>query len=856
MFRASWVLLRDVTLPALARHRLRTCLTLVGVVIGTLVVVAIAVLNRTILTSFERTVATIAGDADLQISNGMTGVPEGLVETVSRVPGVARAAALVQGRLATEWGDLTVFGVDLFTDQLIRETQFPRRHVHIKDALVFANETDSLAVSLSFLERAHLGLGSVFDAVAPTGTTRLTVRGTLDPVGPAALFGGAVSLADLPTAQRLFDRNGLVDQIDIDLAADADHAIVTAELRNQIAGAGDVEPPRDRGQRLGSMLLGVQTILTLVSLFAVIVGAFIVYHTVETATAQRRREFALIRALGGRQRVVLTAIAVEALLYGIVGAAVGTLLGVGAARASLSLLTAGVSAIYGSVDASKLTVGVSDVCLAGGLGVLCALLASLGPALQAARMRILTQIRSDRFGEDAARPPLRTAVIGIGSALLGCGILASGLRPEGFSAKIALIMGGVVLTAVGYTLVAATFVRLAVAALRWVLPRNAASAALALENIGRDPAKSRGALGALMVAFAMVLIVAAFVQSLRGSILTWIDQTFSADLLVSPTAQLPLPAGPTLAGELAEELRTIPEVAVVAPSRMINVRLGDDMVVLRTETPERLARAHYPVVAGDIGEAHKGVLRGDTVLVSDNLAYRHGLHVGDTFPLETPSGRRDFRIGAIVLDYTLDVGTILLDHDTYRELWRDDLVSTFHLWLTPAGSLEGARSAIAKALQPRYQISIITNREFSRQISDALDNALVMTNAIQLVAVAIALIGVVNFFLAETLDRRREIGLLRSVAMNRGQLVGMFVTEALVLGALGGILAFLFAWPVARLLVTHSTRMVSGWSLAFAFPYGMVVVTVVVAALTSMVAAYYPGRRAAALRTATLVVIE
>ena len=92
--------------------------------------------------------------------------------------------------------------------------------------------------------------------------------------------------------------------------------------------------------------------------------------------------------------------------------------------------------------------------------------------------------------------------------------------------------------------------------------------------------------------------------------------------------------------------------------------------------------------------------------------------------------------------------------------------------------------------------------------------------------------------------------------MNRGQLVGMFVTEALVLGALGGILAFLFAWPVARLLVTHSTRMVSGWSLAFAFPYGMVVVTVVVAALTSMVAAYYPGRRAAALRTATLVVIE
>jgi putative ABC transport system permease protein len=187
----------------------------------------------------------------------------------------ARASALVQGTLATEWGDLAIFGVDLFADQQIRETQFPREHVEIKDALVFANSLDSIALSTSFAHRAALGPGATFDAIAPIGTTSLTIRGTLDPVGPAALFGGGVGLVDLPTAQRLFDREGRVDQIDIALAVSADRSAVADLLRARVAGAGTVEPPRDRGQRLASMVLGVQTILTLVSLFAVIVGAFI-----------------------------------------------------------------------------------------------------------------------------------------------------------------------------------------------------------------------------------------------------------------------------------------------------------------------------------------------------------------------------------------------------------------------------------------------------------------------------------------------------------------------------------------------------------------------------------------------------
>ena len=165
----------------------------------------------------------------------------------------------------------------------------------------------------------------------------------------------------------------------------------------------------------------------------------------------------------------------------------------------------------------------------------------------------------------------------------------------------------------------------------------APTTALAIENIARDPTRMRGTVAALMVAFAMVLIVSTFIHSMRTSILSWVDQTFAADLWVSRTAQLDLPSGPTLSGTLEPRLRSIPGVVAISPSRMINARIGDTLAVLRTESAEGFARQHYPLLAGDVASLEERFQQGD-VLVSDNFAYRHGVHAGDSLSLATPSG--------------------------------------------------------------------------------------------------------------------------------------------------------------------------------------------------------------------------
>ena len=242
--RALVWLLRDVTVPALRLHPLRAMLTLVGVVVGVQLVTTIQLVNRATLRSFERTFATVAGDADLQLSNGDVGVAESWIEVLARDPGVASVSGLVRGTLATPAGSLNVFGVDLLADQALRERQFPRRHVHLGDELRFVNAVDSIALSTSYAAAAGVALGDGLAATGPSGAIRLVVRGTLDPVGPATLFGGAVGLVDLPTAQRLFARDGRVDEIDVLLSEGVDRAAVTARLGALVAGGGTLADMR------------------------------------------------------------------------------------------------------------------------------------------------------------------------------------------------------------------------------------------------------------------------------------------------------------------------------------------------------------------------------------------------------------------------------------------------------------------------------------------------------------------------------------------------------------------------------------------------------------------------------------
>src|SRR6202158_5723895 len=94
-------LLTLISWPYLKKHRVRSLLTVVGIVLGVAVFVAMHTANQAVFFAFARTVDRIAGAAQLQISTGEAGFPEKILERVQAVPEVQIAVPVIEAAAAT-----------------------------------------------------------------------------------------------------------------------------------------------------------------------------------------------------------------------------------------------------------------------------------------------------------------------------------------------------------------------------------------------------------------------------------------------------------------------------------------------------------------------------------------------------------------------------------------------------------------------------------------------------------------------------------------------------------------------------------------------------------------------------------
>jgi len=133
-------LFRFVSFPHARQHRLRTSLTLIGITLGVAVIIAISIVNRTLVSSFQRTIDLVAGKSVLQVHNAESGLKESLFPMIRDTEGVKDAAPVVQGFLPIvgfEGERLFIYGVDLLADFFIRDYRFQGAPFDFEAALDF-----------------------------------------------------------------------------------------------------------------------------------------------------------------------------------------------------------------------------------------------------------------------------------------------------------------------------------------------------------------------------------------------------------------------------------------------------------------------------------------------------------------------------------------------------------------------------------------------------------------------------------------------------------------------------------------------------------------------------------------------
>ena len=74
---------------------------------------------------------------------------------------------------------------------------------------------------------------------------------------------------------------------------------------------------------------------------------------------------------------------------------------------------------------------------------------------------------------------------------------------------------------------------------------------------------------------------------------------------------------------------------------------------------------------------------GEGLMVSDNLAQLQRLRLGELLEIPAPHGVIRLPIVGIIVDYSDQQGTILMDRTVFSRYWRDDTMNVFRVYLEP-----------------------------------------------------------------------------------------------------------------------------------------------------------------------------
>jgi putative ABC transport system permease protein len=241
--------------------------------------------------------------------------------------------------------------------------------------------------------------------------------------------------------------------------------------------------------------------------------------------------------------------------------------------------------------------------------------------------------------------------------------------------------------------------------------------------------------------------------------------------------------------------------------------------------------------------------------VSETFAERRGLREGDWLRLQAPEGPITLRIAGVYYDYTTEGGVVLLDRALFRKAWGDDWLTSLAVYLAPGADAERVRDALQERL-PREDLLVLHNRALKRRILDIFDQTFAITYALELIALAVAALGILNTLIASVLERSREIGVLRSVGVSRARIVRMMLWEAGYLGGVANVLGSGAGLALSLVLIHVINKQSFGWTIQFSLPVRPLLEYALLTIGASLLAGLLPAWRASRIAVAEAVRYE
>ncbi|WP_370853007.1 ABC transporter permease [Pararhizobium haloflavum] len=564
--------------------------------------------------------------------------------------------------------------------------------------------------------------------------------------------------------------------------------------------------------------------LTAFGFLAFLVGLFIVNAATGLAFEQRRPMLRTMRACGVSARALAAVMLIEMVALALVAGLLGVAAGYGVASALLPDVAASLRGLYGANVAGELS--LSPLWWVAGIAIsVVGALAATGSSLFKAYRLPLFATAAPHAWALAQRRVLRVQT----------------------ATAIILALAGAVLYFVGHGLVAGfALMGCVLLAAALSLPPALAAILAGAERLARGPlvgwflADARQQLSGLSLALMALLLalgvnigVGTMVDSFRLTFTGWLDQRLAAELYVG--------------GETADEADRIAafldardDVDAVLPVWNATTRYRDWPVEVYGFRDHPTYTQNWPLLAS-AENAWADVAAGGDIMVSEQLARRFDLGIGDEITI--PAGRGDWtvNVAGIYSDYGNPRGQIMIALDQLLARFSDIERDRFAVRVEP-GRVDAVMAALrdAFALTSGQLVNQQALKAFSQSVFERTFAVTLALNALTLIVAGIALLAS-QLTLAGM--RLPQLAPLWAMGLTRRRLALMELAKALALAALTALLAVPLGLAVAWILMSVVNVEAFGWRLpVHLFPMQWVQL-VAMALLTAIVATAWPAMR-------------
>jgi putative ABC transport system permease protein len=889
----AWLLFdlqRTITFGYLRQRWTRAALIVISIALGVAILVATRALSQNLNKATQSAANPLSGHFHLLVVNGQTGVPLSLVEEIRRakndpngIPEIADAQPLVLGRVAIpelgkecsvlllglepppgslldgqpatdETGatvDVPSFGVQVLSTrptglQLVQLVANLRRPAFLHDDL--AKKLDGKTGDF------HVHLAGKEMAVTSLGTVKI-LDPKADPLEKDALFMDVKDAAALVYPDRKVNGSEAryVSQINIRLHSKDDAEKVRPRLQALVPTPCKVETVEANMESVHDITAGLELGFSLGGAGALVVGLFLVYNALSVSVAERRHDIGILRSVGATRGQVASLFVLEAAVLGLIGSLLALPIGYCLAWLGLGPMSRAMNDLFMAAEVPNIELGWPLMGLAVASGVLTTVLAALVPALQAAGEEPANAVRRVpmviHFFYRVMQLSGSALLVGIGLAFVLFREYLP-LRVGVFVGIVFILVGALVLT----PLLAEIIGRFLQPAFRRVF---GLVGRLAADNLARAPGRTGLVIAALAATGALMVETAGFINSTEHAVFTWLDDKIGAEPVTSGTTALPMDE------RVGDQLKSLPQVRTVLPVRTVGLEFRHRIVLLFAidvdafdDRPDDEGLPPFQHGLAQLLREKRELRKPGTALVSENFAALYHIAPGDRFTIDGLNEELELQCVGTIVDYSWNRGTIVVDRKWYCERFQDHQVNIFDVYLRPGSD----RAAVQREMESRWYksdlVAVISREDTLTILGKQLRQIYGMAYAQESVVGLVSLLGVISALFISVLQRRRELGLLRSIGATRAQVLSAVLAEAVLMGIIGAVLGFgiglLLQWYLLDLALFDE----SGFTFPLRVPWAAAAMVMGLSVVLATVVGLWPAYYATRMRIAEAIQYE